>query len=105
MSTSNKTGLTPQEAPRKQCKQILSKDAVVTACSVSAAYIAVSLDNTTIHVFSAEGQPLRILNGHSRPCRSQALQGNKLLAGDTSGEIRVWDLSTGYVCVSIIFLS
>ena len=46
-------------------KQKLSDTAVAITMQISPSYIAVSLDNKTVHIFNSDGEPLYVLSEHS----------------------------------------
>ena len=75
----------------------LSSTAVVIKVCLSPIYIVVSLDDATIRVFSARGEPRAVLQGHDKNTWSLALQDEMLLSGEIEGDIRYWDLGTGCV--------
>ena len=77
-------------------RQKLSDTAVVITMQVSLKYIAVSLDNRTVHVFNSDGEPLHVLSGHSGNVWSLALNDETLLGGEIGGKIQSWNLLTGY---------
>lgn len=80
-------------------RQKLSDNAIVITVYVTKQYIAVSLDNETIIIFTSGGDPLGVLQGQTKS-RSLALRDDVLLNGDLDGEIHFWDLTTLYVFVS-----
>ncbi len=71
----------------------LSTSGVVIRTVVSKKYIALSLDDRTIHVFSSvDGEALTVFRDNSQNAWSLALQDDLLVSGEIGGAIRVWDL-------------
>ncbi len=75
----------------------LSDTAVVINLCISTKYITLSLDDKTIRVFSTSGEVLHTLGDSQQNVWSLAVKDDTLLSGETSGEMRSWNLSTGYV--------
>ncbi|KAL9103763.1 MAG: hypothetical protein Q9163_001222 [Psora crenata] len=76
-------------------RQKLSDTAVVITMQMSPKYIAVSLDNKTVHVFNSDGEPLHVLGEHSGNVWSLAVNNDTLLSGEIGGNIQSWDIPTG----------
>ena len=77
-------------------RQELSDKAIAITMEMSAKYIAVSLNNKTMHIFNSDGEPLHVLSEHSGNVWSLALKNDTLLCGQVGGNIQDWDLLTGY---------
>lgn len=78
----------------KQTRYKLSDTAVVIALCRSHRYIAVSLDDTTIRVFTSDGQLHSTLGGETKNSYCLALRDDVLLSGEVEGKIQAWDLIT-----------
>ena len=78
----------------KKARHKLSDTAVVIALSRSHRYIAVSLDDTMIHVFTSDGHLHSTLGGGTKSSYCLALRDDVLLSGEVGGEIQYWDLIT-----------
>ncbi|MCJ1417181.1 hypothetical protein MMC32_003521 [Xylographa parallela] len=76
-------------------RQELSDKAIAITMEMSAKYIAVSLNNKTMHIFNSDGEPLHVLSEHSGNVWSLALKNDTLLCGQVGGNIQDWDLLTG----------
>jgi len=77
----------------KHIRHKLSDSAIVIRLAVSSKYIALSLDDKTIHVFTAEGEPVTVFRDQGDNVWSLALQDDLLLTGEVGGNIQCWDVN------------
>ncbi|EXJ55466.1 hypothetical protein A1O7_08393 [Cladophialophora yegresii CBS 114405] len=78
----------------KHIRHKLSSSGVVIRCAVSEKYIVLSLDDKTIHAFSAVGEPIVVFReDHLQNAWSLAFRDDVLLSGEIGGMIRCWDLA------------
>jgi F-box and WD-40 domain protein CDC4 len=78
-------------------RNITQDGGVVTSLHLTSKYIIVALDNAKIHVFDTEGNALRTLQGHVMGVWAMVPWDDILVSGGCDRDVRVWDLSTGYV--------
>lgn len=78
-------------------RNITQEAGVVTSLHLTPKYIILALDNAKIHVFDAEGNSQRTLQGHVMGVWAMVPWGDTLVSGGCDREVRVWDLKTGYV--------
>ncbi|KAL2753650.1 hypothetical protein ACRALDRAFT_1082846 [Sodiomyces alcalophilus JCM 7366] len=76
-------------------RHITQEGGVVTSLHLTPKYIIVALDNAKIHVFDAEGNPLRTLQGHVMGVWAMVPWDDILVSGGCDRDVRVWDLTTG----------
>lgn len=76
-------------------RHITQEGGVVTSLHLTSKYIIVALDNAKIHVFDAQGQPLRTLQGHVMGVWAMVPWDDILVSGGCDRDVRVWDLTTG----------
>lgn len=88
---------TRQRESDSHTRHKLSSTGIVIAMAVSEKYIVLSLDDKTLHVFTAAGEPVTVLRDYPQNAVSLALQDSVLLTGEVNGGIRYWDLTTRYV--------
>jgi len=86
-----------QQNDGKHVRHKLSASAVVIRLAVSSKYIVLSLDNKTIHVFSAAGEPLVVFRDQDENIWSLALQDDILLTGNMVGNVLCWELNKRFV--------
>jgi hypothetical protein len=79
----------------------LSSSGVVICVAVSEKYIVLSLDDKTIHVFSAAGEPVAVFRDYPQNAWSLTLRDDVLLSGEIGGGIRRWDLAERYVSLPL----
>ena len=68
--------------------------ATVTALLLWNQNIITASDDSSIHVYSTEGELVRSLQGHEGGIWALALHGDTLVSGGTDGSTRIWDLQT-----------
>lgn len=78
-------------------RNITQDGGVVTSLHLTPKYIIVALDNAKIHVFDTEGNPQRTLQGHVMGVWAMVPWDDILVSGGCDRDVRVWDLTTGYV--------
>jgi F-box and WD-40 domain protein CDC4 len=76
-------------------KNITQEGGVVTSLHLTPKYIIVALDNAKIHVFDAQGNSLRTLQGHVMGVWAMVPWEDILVSGGCDRDVRVWDLTTG----------
>lgn len=76
-------------------RPITQEGGVVTCLHLTPKYIIVALDNAKIHVFDAQGNPLRTLQGHVMGVWAMVPWDDILVSGGCDRDVRVWDLTTG----------
>ncbi|ETI21016.1 hypothetical protein G647_07359 [Cladophialophora carrionii CBS 160.54] len=81
--------------------KLSSSGVVVIRVSVSEKYIVLSLDDKTIHVFSAAGEPIVVFRDYPQNAWSLALRDDVLLSGEIGGGIRCWDLAERHLIGSL----
>ncbi|PNH67401.1 hypothetical protein VD0002_g2276 [Verticillium dahliae] len=77
-------------------RNITQEGGVVTSLHLTSKYIIVALDNAKIHVFDAQGNALRTLQGHVMGVWAMVPWDDILVSGGCDRDVRVWDLTTGY---------
>jgi F-box and WD-40 domain protein CDC4 len=97
VETAWKTG--GQNIPR----HITQDQGVVTSLHLTSKYIVVALDNAKIHVFNTEGNQQKTLQGHVMGVWAMVPWEDTLVSGGCDRDVRVWDMSTGYV-VSVVYI-
>lgn len=78
-------------------RQITPDQGVVTSLHLTDKYIIVALDNAKIHIFDVDGRHLRCLQGHVMGVWAMVPWGDILVSGGCDRDVRVWDMSTGWV--------
>lgn len=73
---------------------------VVTSLHLTPKYIVVALDNAKIHVFDPDGDHQRTLTGHVMGVWAMVPWDDMLVSGGCDRDVRVWDMTTGYVQAS-----
>lgn len=76
---------------------ITQDQGVVTSLHLTSKYIVVALDNSKIHVFNTEGNHQKTLQGHVMGVWAMVPWEDTLVSGGCDRDVRVWDMSTGYV--------
>ncbi|CRK47781.1 hypothetical protein BN1723_007761 [Verticillium longisporum] len=76
-------------------RNITQEGGVVTSLHLTSKYIIVALDNAKIHVFDAQGNALRTLQGHVMGVWAMVPWDDILVSGGCDRDVRVWDLTTG----------
>ncbi|KAK7206719.1 WD40-repeat-containing domain protein [Myxozyma melibiosi] len=76
-------------------RHVTTDQGVVTCLHLTDKYIAVALDNSRIHVFTADGRLLHTLLGHVMGVWAIMPWGDTLVSGGCDRDLRVWDLVTG----------
>lgn len=76
-------------------RNITQEGGVVTSLHLTPKYIIVALDNAKIHVFDAQGNALRTLQGHVMGVWAMVPWDDILVSGGCDRDVRVWDLATG----------
>lgn len=88
-------------------KNITQDGGLVTSLHLTSKYIIVALDNARIHVFDTEGENQKTLQGHVMGVWAMVPWDDTLVSGGCDRDVRVWNLTTGYVpslhiiCVSL----
>jgi len=68
----------------------------VVASHITSQYIAISLDNKTVSVFTSDGGLLHVLRSRdNNQTRCLLVLGSSLICGNVGGNIETWDLVTG----------
>jgi hypothetical protein len=67
----------------------------VVATHITSQYIAISLDNKTVSVYTTHGEHLHVLRSQDNQTRCLLLWENSLICGNVGGKIETWDLVTG----------
>jgi hypothetical protein len=67
----------------------------VIATYITSQYIAISLDNRTVSVYTTHGERLHILWSQVNQTRCLLLWGNSLICGNVGGKVETWDLVKG----------
>lgn len=70
---------------------------MVTSLHLTPKYIVVALDNAKIHVFNTDGNQQKTLQGHVMGVWAMVPWDDTLVSGGCDRDVRVWDMSTGYV--------
>ncbi|PNH32162.1 hypothetical protein BJF96_g4571 [Verticillium dahliae] len=78
-------------------RNITQEGGVVTSLHLTSKYIIVALDNAKIHVFDAQGNALRTLQGHVMGVWAMVPWDDILVSGGCDRDVRVWDLTTGQI--------
>jgi F-box and WD-40 domain protein CDC4 len=78
-------------------RHITQDQGVVTSLHLTPKYIVVALDNAKIHVFSTDGNQQKTLQGHVMGVWAMVPWDDTLVSGGCDRDVRVWDMSTGYV--------
>lgn len=78
-------------------RHITQDQGVVTSLHLTSKYIVVALDNAKIHVFNTEGNQQKTLQGHVMGVWAMVPWEDTLVSGGCDRDVRVWDMSTGYV--------
>jgi F-box and WD-40 domain protein CDC4 len=78
-------------------RHITQDQGVVTSLHLTPKYIVVALDNAKIHVFNTEGNQQKTLQGHVMGVWAMVPWDDTLVSGGCDRDVRVWDMSTGYV--------
>lgn len=68
---------------------------VVVNLELTDSHIFVSLSDASIHVFDLDGNPVRVLQGHTEGVWTMQARGNTLFSGGADDVLRVWNLETG----------
>lgn len=76
-------------------RNITQEGGVVTSLHLTSKYIIVALDNAKIHVFDAEGDSQRTLQGHVMGVWAMVPWDDTLVSGGCDRDVRVWNLKTG----------
>ncbi|KAK9382976.1 WD40-repeat-containing domain protein [Kockiozyma suomiensis] len=76
-------------------RHVTTDQGVVTCLHLTDKYIAVALDNSRIHIFTADGKLLHTLTGHVMGVWAIMPWGDTLVSGGCDRDLRVWDLVTG----------
>lgn len=84
-------------------RNITQEGGVVTSLHLTSKYIIVALDNAKIHVFDAQGDALRTLQGHVMGVWAMVPWNDTLVSGGCDRDVRVWNLTTGYVYFLVDF--
>ena len=79
-------------------RHITQDQGVVTSLHLTPKYIVVALDNAKIHVFNTDGNAQKTLQGHVMGVWAMVPWEDTLVSGGCDRDVRVWDMSTGYVC-------
>jgi F-box and WD-40 domain protein CDC4 len=82
---------------RNTSRAITQDGGVVTSLHLTPKYIVVALDNAKIHVFDTEGNAQKTLQGHVMGVWAMVPWEDILVSGGCDRDVRVWDLTTGYV--------
>jgi hypothetical protein len=75
--------------------KIVEGFANVVATHITSQYIAISLDNKTVSVYTTHGEHLHVLRSQGNQTRCLLLWENSLICGNVGGKIETWDLVTG----------
>jgi len=78
-------------------RHITQDQGVVTSLHLTPKYIVVALDNAKIHVFNTDGNQQKTLQGHVMGVWAMVPWEDTLVSGGCDRDVRVWDMSTGYV--------
>jgi F-box and WD-40 domain protein CDC4 len=78
-------------------RHITQDQGVVTSLHLTPKYIVVALDNAKIHVFNTDGNGQKTLQGHVMGVWAMVPWDDVLVSGGCDRDVRVWDMSTGYV--------
>lgn len=78
-------------------RHITQDQGVVTSLHLTSKYIVVALDNAKIHVFNTDGNQQKTLQGHVMGVWAMVPWEDTLVSGGCDRDVRVWDMSTGYV--------
>jgi F-box and WD-40 domain protein CDC4 len=78
-------------------RHITQDQGVVTSLHLTSKYIVVALDNAKIHVFNTDGNQQKTLQGHVMGVWAMVPWDDTLVSGGCDRDVRVWDMSTGYV--------
>jgi F-box and WD-40 domain protein CDC4 len=84
---------------RNIARHITQDQGVVTSLHLTPKYIVVALDNAKIHVFDTNGDNQKTLQGHVMGVWAMVPWGNTLVSGGCDRDVRVWDMSTGFVVI------
>ncbi|KAG7121660.1 F-box/WD repeat-containing protein 7 like [Verticillium longisporum] len=84
-----------EDSPTQQSPTHAAQGGVVTSLHLTSKYIIVALDNAKIHVFDAQGNALRTLQGHVMGVWAMVPWDDILVSGGCDRDVRVWDLTTG----------
>lgn len=82
-------------------RHITPDQGVVTSLHLTSKYIVVALDNAKIHVFDTDGAHQKTLQGHIMGVWAMVPWGDTLVSGGCDRDVRVWDMSTGYVLFTL----
>jgi hypothetical protein len=69
----------------------------VITSHITSQYIAISLDNKSVSVFTADGKQKCVLRSWDNQTRCLLVWGSSLICGKVGGNIEMWDLATGRV--------
>jgi F-box and WD-40 domain protein CDC4 len=78
-------------------RHITQDPGVVTSLYLTSKYIVVALDNAKIHVFNTDGNQQKTLQGHVMGVWAMVPWDDILVSGGCDRDVRVWDMSTGWV--------
>jgi hypothetical protein len=67
----------------------------VVATHITSQYIAISLDNKTVSVYTSRGERLHVLRSQDNQTRCLLIWENSLVCGKVGGKVETWDLVTG----------
>jgi hypothetical protein len=67
----------------------------VIASHITAQYIAISLENKTVSVYTTEGEYPHVLRSRDNQTRCLLVWGSSLICGNVGGNMEMWDLATG----------
>ncbi|QUC22205.1 uncharacterized protein UV8b_06446 [Ustilaginoidea virens] len=76
-------------------RNITQEGGVVTSLHLTSKHIIVALDNAKIHVFDANGDNQRTLQGHVMGVWAMVPWEDVMVSGGCDRDVRVWDLKTG----------
>jgi hypothetical protein len=78
-------------------RRIIEGFTTVIALHVKSQYIAISLDNKSVSVYTTDGKHLHVLRSRDHQTRCLLVWGSSLICGNVGGNIEMWDLVTGSV--------
>lgn len=79
-----------------RCSQYVTPDlGVVTTLHLTPKYIVFAMDNAKIHVYDANGENQKTLQGHVMGVWTMVPWGDILVSGGCDREVRVWNMATG----------
>jgi hypothetical protein len=77
-------------------RTIVGGSTITIASHITSQYIAISLDNKTVSVFTSDGENLHVLRSRDHyQTRCLLVLGKSLICGNVGGNIETWDLVTG----------